>query len=868
MRTTHFNPGLTSFGMLLVGWLVAWPTLIAAEDLRQSADKVELCSGELRLPVSLDCPVFSFNTAVVGGTQVPGQMSGNLSLGEELLVQYAPLSLNESAILEVKLHLAWSIEERVLRKWAEYRLSPAREGRVLADCVLHEIQFEQLAPVAGQAVRFLSAPPQSQPGFLRGFFAGVEFPVASTRLEEGQLVLAHRPGRLLRGDTGWLTSRTVLYGIAPVGRERETFAALIDSHRPTPKSLHFNYNSWWSMSFPCSEQDVLSLMKPFADNLYRPYGASFDMFAIDMGWSDPKTFWGIRQSMFPRGLAPIKAQAENMGCQLGLWISPSSCYPPALDNEWAKSQGYETYLTGLDGKFRACCIAGPKYGEAFKDRLVALASESGVRHFKLDGYWLACPESDHGHQPGVDSHEAIAEGGIRAFQAVRAAVPDIYLELINLGYNPSPWWLYYVNVVHGAYGDDSPPGCVPCPIQRESMTTGRDFFNLQGAALIPLPDTAQEVFGIIHQTDDPFMNDAVDVILRGHAFMPLYMNPKLMNPRRWGMLASLIQWARAHETTLAQTEPLLPEDWQNGALPQLTNKGLMPRQPYGYLHWVNDRGLLLLRNPWIKQQTVHLELGRQVGVPAGVEGLAAVSLYPEVRLYGQGLGAQSVLDVTLAPYETLLLSLRAEQDLTELKPASQIVGQELKTENIKTQVTRLRFEPAATPVRGPDWTRQFDNITEGIEVSVEGEIRAHLAPAELLIILEGATHSPAVAYSRLEVNGREMPLSESHSESQWVATGLPAPEYWTILKSPLATGENTIRLQLLSDSETTTASCWAWSYENTTEEPVRYPDSLPTPEQLYLDSTPLLDSQAIPQTLLVEQQARPVVRINGIYLDT
>ncbi len=281
---------------------------VAAQNLRQSVDTVELLSGELSLPVSLRCPSFAFNTAVVGGTQLPSQMSGNLLAGEELVAHYAPLTVGETATLEVKLHLTWSVQEGVLRKWAEYRLSPAPPG-----CVLHEIQLEKLAPVAGQAIGFLPAPPQSQPGFLRGFFAGVEFPVASTRMEGSSLVLAHRPGRALHGDSGWLTSRQALYGTAPVGRERATFAALIDSHRPAPKALHFNYNSWWSMSFPCSEQDVLSLMQPFADNLYKPYATAFDMFAIDMGWSDPKTLWEISPSQFPRGFAPLRARSRKNG---------------------------------------------------------------------------------------------------------------------------------------------------------------------------------------------------------------------------------------------------------------------------------------------------------------------------------------------------------------------------------------------------------------------------------------------------------------------------------------------------------------------------------------------------------------------------
>ncbi len=864
MRTRWFVPLLTfGLGLSLCCHANARVNAAPAQSLRHSAGTIELLSGEISLPVSLTCPLFTFNTTIVGGTQMPSQVIGNLSAGEELVAQYVPLALDETTTLEVQLHLAWDAQDAVLRKWVQYRLSRGSTG-----LVLREIQLERLAPVAGQAIGFLPAPPQSQPGFLRGFFAGIEFPVATTRIEGNCLILAHCPGRLLQAESPWLTSRKALYGAAPVGLEREVFAALIDSHRPAPKAVHFNYNSWWSMSFPCSQQDVLSLMKPFAENLYRPYAAAFDMFAIDMGWSDPQSLWEISQSQFPHGFAPIRDQAEQMGSKLGLWISPSSCYPPALDNQWAMDQGYETYLTGLDGKFRACCMGGPKYSEAFKNRLVALAAESGVRHFKLDGYWLACPAADHGHQPGADSHEAIAEGGIRAFEAVRAAVPDIYLELINLGYNPSPWWLYYVNVVHGAYGDDSPPGCVPCPIQRESMTTGRDFFNLQGAALIPLPDTAQEVFGIIHQTDDPFMNDAVDVILRGHAFVPLYINPKWMNPRRWKMLASVIQWARDQESILAHTEPMLPEAWQNGNMPQLTNKGIMPRQPYGYLHWAHGRGLILLRNPWIKLQTVHLELGRQVGVPAQLNGLAAVSLYPEIRLYGHGLDSQSVLEVTLAPYETVVLSLSAEHDLTGLKPASQCVGQQLKSENTTTHLKRLRFQSDNTPGRGLAWTRQFDNIDEGIELSLEGMVQTSPVPTELVIILEGCTRSPAVAHARLEINGRETPLSEYHSESQWVATGLPASEYWTILKSPLETGDHKIDLILLSDLETAAVSCWAWSYKNTTEEPVSYPHALPMPERLYLDSTAILDTQAILPTMPIEQQLRPIVRINGVYLDT
>ena len=91
---------------------------------------------------------------------------------------------------------------------------------------------------------------------------------------------------------------------------------------------------------------------------------------------------------------------------------------------------------------------------------------------------------------------------------------------------PSPWWLFYVNSVIGSFGDDAPYGRVPAPVYRESYTTARDYYNLQGAALSVLPIAASEVLGIVHQTPDPPLNDGVMTVFRGHAFLPMYLNPR------------------------------------------------------------------------------------------------------------------------------------------------------------------------------------------------------------------------------------------------------------------------------------------------------------------------------------------------------
>ena len=140
----------------------------------------------------------------------------------------------------------------------------------------------------------------------------------------------------------------------------------------------------------------------------------------------------------------------------------------------------------------------------------------------------------------------------------------------------------------GTFGDDAPAGRIPSPIYRESYTSARDFFNLQGAYLLPIPINAQEVLGIIHQTPEPFMNDAVVTVMRGHMFLPLYVNPKFMNDARWDALAGLLKWARNNAEVLDQTVPLLPASWRQGQAPRFSDEPTMPREPYGYAHVKNN----------------------------------------------------------------------------------------------------------------------------------------------------------------------------------------------------------------------------------------------------------------------------------------
>ena len=342
-------------------------------------------------------------------------------------------------------------------------------------------------------------------------------------------------------------------------------------------------------------------------------------------------------------------------------------------------------------------LAGEKYRNKYGSSIADYVARFKLAQVKLDGLYLGGPDFLAGPWPS----EATAAGAAEAFDRMRAAGPDAWLEATYSAY-ASPWWLFHVNSVIGCFGDDSPYGRVPCPVYRESYTTARDYYNLQGADRLPSPIPAQEILGIIHQSDDSFMNDAVTTVLRGHAFISLYVNPKYMNDRRWAMLARLISWSRdnADLLTAPSTLPLRPATWLRDGIPWLSHTAPMPREPYGYAHWGTDQGLVLLRNPWVDKQSYALTIDSAIQGPVHV-----VSLYPEPRLYGEALKAGKTVEISLAPYETVVLSFSTGEAPPGLPRAAEAVGTTLAdaVKPAKTTLRRVVYEQVDKPF-GADYT--------------------------------------------------------------------------------------------------------------------------------------------------------------------
>ena len=650
---------------------------------------------------------------------------------------------------------------------------------------------------------------QSYPVLCDAFFAGVEFPAAEARVVGDAARLACKPGIwLTRGQS--YEVKPAIYGVTPSGKSRQAFETYVGTLRPASPPMHIQYNSWWSAPYPFTEKQMLDIIQAFQEKYYEPYKGELDSFCLDMGWAKSKSMWQIDYENFPLGFQPLTDALGKMKASLALWVSPSSHYPKpgGLDSEWARLQGYETFMSQQGRPRRFACLAGPRYSTAFKDALVEHTNNYHIAHYKFDGYTPMCPETDHGHEPGELSAEKMAEGFIATGVALRKANPDIWLEATCFGHRPSPWWLAYVNTVIGTFGSDAPRGRVPCPFYRDSATTGRDFYNLQGARDVLIPIYAQEVLGIIHQTPDPLQNDAVTCILRGHTFIPMYVNPKFMNDRRWRFLAGLTKWAKQNASLLAYAHALPLGDWGNDEKSRVWEKEL-PRDPYGYAHFHDGKGLLLLRNPWVSPRDVTLKLDESLGVDRTLKDAPTVCLYPKYGRFGGSYSYGDEIVVDLRPYETRLIAFGGYEDAPAL-------------------------DADASPVKVDDIRSQVDKATGKFQLAFEavGDLKGR----ELWLLCESpsAFQEPAC---KIRVDGAQVESRTATSIGGWAASR-HAPEEWTWIMANLPAGKCSVQVDGLVQ-EDVRFSAWLVMKEALSDDP-KTSGPIPPPEECVLDAVEVL----------------------------
>ena len=231
-RHIVFTPILISAFIFLTGEIVMGQS--ASTELAEMKDGyLRLGQGELCLTVSLDCLTFVTDRGTLGTDIKPTQVTGAITDQQPMQATYPPLPLADSGQLVVNLFLQWSASENVLRKWASFQMVGAATPVLVKEIVLDDVDLSKL-PTKLLAKQPVFQPPFSYPVFLDGFFAGVEFPTAATRIENNHVIVGHNPG--LRIQPGVLyETRKAVYGVCEPGNEWQTFKRYIDRHRPEPK---------------------------------------------------------------------------------------------------------------------------------------------------------------------------------------------------------------------------------------------------------------------------------------------------------------------------------------------------------------------------------------------------------------------------------------------------------------------------------------------------------------------------------------------------------------------------------------------------------------------------------------------------------
>ena len=95
----------------------------------------------------------------------------------------------------------------------------------------------------------------------------------------------------------------------------------------------------------------------------------------------------IDKKLFPDGFTKIREGAEAMGGRLGLWCSPLSYYPSAVDPQRALDHGYESFeIPGT--KSRLLSLAGEKYLETTIEEVHRPAPVKRIKGVFLDSMEL------------------------------------------------------------------------------------------------------------------------------------------------------------------------------------------------------------------------------------------------------------------------------------------------------------------------------------------------------------------------------------------------------------------------------------------------------------------------------------------------
>ena len=205
-----------------------------------------------------------------------------------------------------------------------------------------------------------------------------------------------------------------------------------------------------------------------------------------------------------------------------------------------------------------------------------------------------------------------------------------------------------------------------------------------------------------------------------------------------------------------------------------------------------------MRNPWISPQSYALKLDAETDLSPQANGLSAVSLYPENRIYAKQLKFGDTLTIPLAPYETVVLAIGPEENLAAIPDVCERIGNGICATGVQSEVHRVEFLAAKKPdgpgksteaagLFGPDWTATLGHAKRSLELRLEAIVSLASTQGELLVLSEEKSQ-PIPPQCRLLRNGKDVRATMSGPDLGYSGTVLPRPEQW-LFAIPACRGE-------------------------------------------------------------------------------
>jgi hypothetical protein len=492
-----------------------------------------------------------------------------------------------------------------------------------------------------------------QPVYGDDFFLGLEYPGGRNEAKGADVRLWHYVGKTL-SPGGW-TSWPAVLGVAEAGEVEGRFMAYVDAIRLRPVRPVVVFNTWYDMQKEkLTEANSLERIAELNKQLVRGRKIKLDSFVMDDGWDDLQSTWEIDSAKFPRGFDPLAESLRKIGSGLGIWFSPAGGYDENLKKRMAtaRKKGLEQTANGS-----WYCLAGPKYFEIFKRRLLETGRDSGINYFKIDGIPFECNDPAHGHPTGVYSSEANMAAVLDILKTLHEKSPEAVL-CVTVGAWQSPWWLQYVDFMWMGGADYGYREEVPSFSKRDAALTYRDAMMYETLRThryqVPIPSLMTHglikgsylMLGGANEPPGKWRDEVVMYTGRGSALKELYVSPSILTDAEWDSVAATFHWAETNQRTLFSGGQMILGDPGRGEV-------------YGYAHFSPEKGIVTLRNPYVETRQVKIKLDGSIGMRDDAQEYLVRVSYPTQVFLEKTFRYGDTVQIGMEGYATKVLEVIA-----------------------------------------------------------------------------------------------------------------------------------------------------------------------------------------------------------------